>query len=476
MSRQPYHTSPAINEQLRTLNEEGWEQAVLSQLPADYEAQAYQLGAFARERELQRPAQVLRAVLAYVLCGMSFRTLACWAVLIGLPNLSDTAWRKRIRLCQAWLFWMLQELLTPSQPVVPVVAISAEIRSIKLVDATRLKELGGSGDDYRVHVAYDLATGRLAQVSLSDRHGAESFSRFVLQPNDVIVGDGGYGYRVCVVYACKRDAFAIVRICPSTFPLQDEQGNPLDVVQWLKEKKQGTHGKQVWFEYRGKRYQARLIARSLQPEDAERARAARAKKAKKKQRVLKEETLFLAGWILLISTVPQRIWSDEEVLRLYQARWQIELLFKRMKQILHLNQLRGQTIETNEVTILASLLAWVVHEHHAQQCRAVLDALYQPVEPPPLPASEETAVQEEQQAALSEWHLAAVGVHTLRVATQGYWTTSRLQLCVPHLQRFLRGSPRKRRHQRHSIQRWLWSQRKEVSDDSFDLLFSCSGT
>lgn len=138
--------------------------------------------------------------------------------------------------------------------------------------------------------------------------------------------------------------------------------------------------------------------------------------------------------------------------------------------------MRGQTIQTNEVTILASLLAWVLHEQHAQKCRAVLDALYQPVEPGSLPASEETAVQEEQEAALSEWQLAAVGVQTLRVATQGYWTTSRLQLCMPHLQRFFRASPRKRRHQRQSIQRWLWSQRKQVSDDSFDLFFNCSGT
>jgi hypothetical protein len=44
-------------------------------------------------------------------------------------------------------------------------------------------------------------------------------------------------------------------------------------------------------------------------------------------------------------------------------------------------------------------------------------------------------------------------VQTLRVATQGYWITLRLQLCLPHLQRFFRGSPRKGRHQRRSIQR-----------------------
>src|SRR2546422_9618798 len=72
-----------------------------------------------------------------------------------------------------------RELLTPSTPVVPLVPISPEVRSVKLIDATRLNQPGGCGDDWRLHIASDLLAGRLAQVSISDRHGAESFSRFV---------------------------------------------------------------------------------------------------------------------------------------------------------------------------------------------------------------------------------------------------------------------------------------------------------
>ncbi len=488
MSHHRYHTSPVVSEQLQALNEEGWKEGVLSQLPDDWEGQAYQLEAYVRDREVQGPSQLLRAVLAYVLCGFSFRHLACWAVLIGLPNLSDTAWRKRIRHCHAWLWWILQELLTPSQPAGAIVPVSAQIRSIHLIDTTRLKEPGGSGDDYRVHVAYDLLSGRFAQVSLSDCHGAESFSRFGLQAGDVAVGDGGYGYRVCVSYAFKQGAYAIVRICPSTFPLLDEKGNPLDVVAWLKEKGQGTHGKPVSFEYRGTRYAARLIAKSLAPGDAHRLLEAKLRKASKKQRHLKEETLFLTGWILLISTVPQGVWSDAEVLRLYQARWQIELLFKRMKQILHLNQLRAQTTQTNEVTILACLVSWCLQEHQVTACRALLDTLSESVEPNAFLTGEAAVAQEQEhsegpethverqevQGAISEWHLAAMGMQTLRVAVQGYWTPSRLEVCIPHRRRFCRSSPRKRPHQRHHILSWLSQQCKEVLDDS-NLLFNCSG-
>lgn len=161
-------------------------------------------------------------------------------------------------------------------------------------------------------------------------------------PGDVAVGDMGYGYRVCVAYALDRQAHAIVRICPSTFPLQDEQGTRVDVVEWLRQKGPGTHSRQVYFEHNGQRYQVRLIARTLEAEAAERAREAKNKKASKKQRVLSEETLFLAGWVVLICSVPQTTWSDDEVLRLYRARWQIELLFKRMRASAPAQSIAGQ--------------------------------------------------------------------------------------------------------------------------------------
>jgi hypothetical protein len=63
------------------------------------------------------------------------------------------------------------------------------------------------------------------------------------------------------------------------------------------------------------------------------------------------------------------------------------------------------------------------------------------------------------QAALSSWLLTALGVQTLRVVVQGYWTPARLRACLPRLHRFVCGSPRLRPHQesiiRSSLQRHL---------------------
>src|SRR5947209_3675219 len=72
-----------------------WEADVLPLLPTDFAQQAVAQGAFARVRGLAHPALLLRALLGYVLCCSSFRHLGAWALLLGLADLSDTAWRAR---------------------------------------------------------------------------------------------------------------------------------------------------------------------------------------------------------------------------------------------------------------------------------------------------------------------------------------------------------------------------------------------
>jgi IS4 transposase len=173
------------------------------------------------------------------------------------------------------------------------------------------------------------------------------------------------------------------------------------------------------------------------------------------QRHLKDETLVLAGWIVLISRLPEAVWSDEMVLTLYRARWQIELVFKRMKQIMRLGLVRCRSVASAQATILTWLVAWALQEQQMQSIRACLQAL---------PSDLQAALDQEQAssqpqsgscAVLSSWRLTAVGVQTLRVQVQGCWTLSRLAHCLPLLHRFLRDSPRRRRQQEQTIRALL---------------------
>ncbi len=227
---QPVHdTLPPLSSQLQALIQAGWEQEVLSRLPIGYEQQARAMGAFVRARGLTCVGHLLRGLLAYVLCAPSLRQLGAWAVLIGLANLSHVAWQHRLRQARTWLLWLLSELLAVTAPA----AVVQQSRVI-LIDATRLKEPGGCGDDWRLHLGYDLVAGRLLDVRVSDRHTAEGFTLFALRTGDLVVADRGYCRRGQLASVLRIGAHVVVRLAVFQVPLLDEQGQPFDVLAWRK--------------------------------------------------------------------------------------------------------------------------------------------------------------------------------------------------------------------------------------------------
>lgn len=476
MPQSDHNSVPALDEQLRHLIETDWQQEVLCQLPASYEQQARELKAFQRARGVRSVGDLLRGVLAFVLWARSLRELGAWATLIGLAHLSHVAWQKRLRRAAPFLLWLLAQLLAVSAP-----ATSSPVPRIVLVDGTRLKEPGGCGDDWRLHLGYDLLAARVVQVKVSDRHTAEALSLFDWQAGDLVVADRGYCRRGQLLRVLQAGAQFVVRLAVHQVPLLDEQGEPLEVLSWLKEREHGQHSREVAFEYEGERFPCRLIASCLPPEAAERARAKERKKASKQQRELKEETLYLCGWLLLLSTCCAQDWSDEQLLALYRGRWQIELAIKSLKQLLPLVQLRGQTALTNEATLLALLLATVLQQNVACQMREQLSEAISQWSQQHLAAagtnethetSEVNETNEVSELSISSWTLRSLSVHTLRQVVQGYWNGERLRACLPWLRRYL-CHRRKRPHQESTLRLQILTRFTPAASQP-SLLFSCS--
>jgi hypothetical protein len=97
--------------------------------------------------------------------------------------------------------------------------------------------------------------------------------------------------------------------------------------------------------------------RGPQAQDCRRGRAAAGTPTGRKSGYTpSRKTLEAAGWFIVVTSLPVKQYSTDDVLALYRLRWRIELAFKRLKSLIELKKPPGIDERSAKPWVLAHLL------------------------------------------------------------------------------------------------------------------------
>jgi hypothetical protein len=339
---------------------------LLSFLPSEdaLESSAFEHGAIRRRRGITSASDLLRLALVYACCGLSLRQTAAWAEAAGVASVSDVALLKRLRSASRWLGNVLGEKLAERAQTSAAVCTALHLR---IVDATTVSQPGSTGTDWRLHLGFDLSRFAIDHLELTTVKGGETLKRFSVSRGEVLVGDRGYCHCKGMSSVLARGGDFLIRMNWQNVPLKHPDGEPFDLFPALRSIEEGEVGDfpvLVAPEGKGKipPFPARLIAVRKSEPAAEAARRKALRERSRKCRTPDPRTLEGAGYVLVLTSLPASRLAAKDALEIYRLRWQIELVFKRMKSILDLGELPAKDPRLVQTYIYAKLIAALLLE------------------------------------------------------------------------------------------------------------------
>ena len=341
-------------------------------LPPRWKALAHSTGALKGLRQDKSEECYLRLLLMHFGCGFSLRETVVRARQAAVANLSDVALLKRLRKSKAWLHQLccdlFQERGLPAQANVLV--------PLRLLDATVIKEPGQTGSQWRVHYSLRWPTLVCDYFKLTATEGpasGESLQQFPIQPGDWVMVDRGYCHASGIHFVAAQKAWVTVRLNPQGIVLHTSRQTLFPLLERLRpmQRPGQVAAWKVWIPLEGREP---LAARLCVVRKSNAAIALAVKRlrraASKEQRTLQPETLVYAEYVMVLTTFPEEKFSPRLILEGYRFRWQVELVFKRFKQIAELGHLPKQDPDSSQAWLYGKLFVALLTEKLIQQAGA----------------------------------------------------------------------------------------------------------
>lgn len=219
----------------------------------------------------------------------------------------------------------------------------------------------GTSAALKLQVRLDYARGTLCGPFLQT--GRTHDRRSPLQQMPVVSGslrmaDLGYWSLAVLQQITDHGGYWLSRVQVQT-TVYDQAGKKWELLELLQAMAQTDLDIHVTL---GSQYQqsARLLARRLPQEVAEKRRRRLREDARSRGQTVSKKRLALADWNIFVTNVPITLLTLHEALVLARARWQIELVFKLWKSHGHIDEWRSQKPWRILCEVYAKLTAMVV--------------------------------------------------------------------------------------------------------------------
>lgn len=347
--------------------DENW-QVLLSMFPTNWRELAKETGAITRRlRNFEDEESILRTLLLHLANGYSLRETVTRAKVANLANVSDVSLLKRLKCSEGWLKELCLCLLRERGLMIKAAPTQKNI-NMKLVNGTHVKEPGKTGSQWRIHYSLKLPDLQCDYFKLTEVEGigtGESFKQFPVSKGDCIIGDRGYSTSQGIAYLARKKAYSLVRVNTNALNFYTEdkkEFNLLAAVASLEKEYQVGEWLVKLSVDSGQWIEGRLCAIRKSQTSAEKAVAQLKKEASKKQRAMKPETLEFAKYVTVFTTLPLKSFPANSILEWYRLRWQIELIFKRLKSLTGFGHLPKYDEQSSRAWLYGKLLVGLLIE------------------------------------------------------------------------------------------------------------------
>jgi hypothetical protein len=196
-------------------------------------------------------------------------------------------------------------------------------------------------------VLAEPGTGRFSSVVISDGHTREDYERHPIKPGDVVLGDRAYARSGGIGLVKSVGGDVVVRFNPRSMRLCEEGKQLVDLLG-QKDRIPQT-GACSW------RLTMPVLPKKKRTGSHKSVRLSKAYDWIPVRVVAARRRTGTIVWVL--TTLSEDAVSDADVMDLYRLRWQIELLFKRLKSLLDLDCMPSRKGPTARSWLLARLLA-----------------------------------------------------------------------------------------------------------------------